>query len=294
MKYDHVWMDLQQMRYVVAIAEERSFTRAAERCFVVQSSLSHQIKALERELGVTLFARTSRRVELTPAGEAFLASARVSLDAADRARADATAATGELRGTLTVGVIPTVTAIDIPRALRQFREAHPLVQVRLRSGGSDAFITAIVDGAMDAAVLGLPADQSPKGVDTREVARERLAVVVGPGHRFAERRRVRLGDIVEEPFVDFPEGTPGRAQSDRAFAAAGFRRLVSFEASDSGTMLSLVRQDLAIALLPPASVPATAGVVCIAVTGGPVRTEYLAWSSFNPRPAASAFLTLLS
>lgn len=110
-------MELQQMRYVAAIAEEQNFTRAAERCFVVQSALSHQIKALERELGVKLFARSSRRVELTAAGEAFLVQARASLDAADRAVSAAAAANGEIRGTLTVGVIPTVTTIDIPPPL---------------------------------------------------------------------------------------------------------------------------------------------------------------------------------
>lgn len=78
-------MDLQQLRYVVAVAETRNFTRAAERCFVVQSALSHRVANLERELGVKLFARTSRRVELTPAGAAFLPAARQALEAAERA-----------------------------------------------------------------------------------------------------------------------------------------------------------------------------------------------------------------
>ncbi len=105
-------MELQQMRYVVAVAEERNFTRAAERCRVVQSALSHQVKALERELGVRLFARTSRRVELTAAGEAFLPHARASLESAERAIADAASAAGEVRGTLTIGLIPTVTALE--------------------------------------------------------------------------------------------------------------------------------------------------------------------------------------
>src|SRR5690349_3967302 len=88
----HGWMELQQFRYVVAVAEEASFTRAAARCFVVQSALSHQIKRLEEELGVTLFSRTSRRVELTAAGAAFVAAARVSLNFAERAGVDAAAA----------------------------------------------------------------------------------------------------------------------------------------------------------------------------------------------------------
>ena len=112
MSYNHGLVELQQLRYVVAIAEERNFTRAAERCFVVQSALSHQIKALEQELGTALFVRSSRRVELTAAGEAFLTEARASLAAADRAVAVAAEAVGQVRGSLSVGVIPTVTAVS--------------------------------------------------------------------------------------------------------------------------------------------------------------------------------------
>lgn len=278
------------MRYVIAIAEERSFTRAAERCFVVQSSLSHQIKALEREIGVTLFARTSRRVELTPAGEAFLAAARVSLDAAERAAADAAAATGEIRGNLTIGVIPTVTAIDIPAALKRFRDAHPDVGVRLRGGGSDQFIAAIGEGAMDVAVLGLADTILPERVATRELARERLVAVMEEHHRLAGRRRLRLSDLADEMFVDFPEGTPGRHQTDLAFAGAGFSRQVAFEAMSTGMILDVIRHGLAIGFLPAAIVPDTTDLRTIAVTDGPTRTEYLAWSGFNPSPAARAFL----
>ena len=278
------------MRYVVALAEERSFTRAAERCFVVQSALSHQIKALERELGVTLFARTNRRVELTVAGEAFLAAARGSLDAADRAVVDAAAAVGEVRGTLTIGVIPTVTAIDIPAALAAFHRAHPAVRIRLRGGGSHEFIAAINDGAMDVAVLGLPDSMKPRGVSTHVLARERLVAVVSASHRLAGRRRLRLDDLADETFVDFPAGTPGRAPSDLAFEAAGVRREVAFEAMSTELILDLVRHGLVVALLSPAVVPDDDALRAIPVTAGPTRIEYLAWSGFNPSPAAEAFL----
>ncbi|WP_166874460.1 LysR family transcriptional regulator [Salinibacterium sp. ZJ450] len=283
-------MELQQMRYVVAVAEERSFTRAAERCHVVQSALSHQIKALERELGVTLFARTSRRVEVTAAGEAFLAAARVSLDAAERAVSDAAAATGEIRGTLTIGVIPTVTAIDIPAVLGSFHRAHPAVGIRLRGGGSDEFIAAIADGSMDVAVLGLPDAMSHRGVDASVLARERLVAVVSADHALADRRRLRLEELADETFVDFPVGTPGRAPSDLAFTAAGIRREVAFEAMSADLMLGLVRNNLVIALLSPAVIPDSDDFRAIPITGGPTRVEYLAWSGFNPSPAAKAFL----
>lgn len=278
------------MRYVLAVAEERSFTRAAERCHVVQSALSHQIKALEHELGVTLFARTSRRVEVTAAGEAFLAAARASLDAAERAVSDAAAATGQIRGTLTIGVIPTVTAIDIPAALGRFHQVHPEVRIRLRGGGSDEFITAITNGEMDVAVLGVPDTTPPQGVNTSVLARERLVAVVSADHALARRRRLRLEDLADETFVDFPEGTPGRIPSDLAFQTAGVHREVTFEAMSTDLILDLVRHNLVITLLSPAVIPDSDDLHAIPVTDGPTRVEYLAWSNFNATPAAQAFL----
>ena len=288
------WMELQQLRYVLAVAEERNFTRAAERCFVVQSALSHQIKSLERELGMDLFARTSRRVELTPAGAAFLPAARAALDAADRAIADAAAASGQIRGTLTIGLIPTVTALDIPAAMGAFHRAHPAVQIRLRQGDSHEFMTAIAQGGMDMAVLGLTEADVPRLVATRVLDRERLVAVLGVGHRLAGRRRLRLQDLAEDAFVDFPAGSPGRAQSDVAFTAAGVPRRVAFEVASTDLMLELVRNDLAVALLAPAVVPDGQDLIKVPVADGPTRIEYLAWSDFNPSPASLAFLDVLT
>ncbi len=286
-------MELQQLRYVLAVAEERNFTRAAARCHVVQSALSHQIKSLERELGVRLFARTSRRVELTDAGAAFVPAARATLAAAERAVAEATAASGEIRGTLTIGAIPTVTAIDLAALLGDFHRAHPAVRIRLRGGGSDVFMTSIREGQLDVAVLGLPEAAVPKRVATRILARESLVAVLGAGHRFADRRRLRLDELAGEMFVDFPAGGHGRAQSDLAFAVAGLTRRVAFESMGTELMLDLVEQGLAVALLAPAVVPPGRKLVTVPVADGPTRIEYLAWSDFNPSPAALAFLEIL-
>ncbi len=287
-------VELQQLRYVVAVAEELSFTRAAERCFVVQSALSHRIKALESELGVTLFARNSRRVALTPAGEAFLPAARASLEAAERAATDAAAAAGRIRGTLALGVIPTVTALDLPAALADFHRDHPAVRIRLRTGDSNAFMAAIGAGDLDIAVLGLPASVPPTGVAWRELSREDLVAVIPDGHRLTGRRRVGLAELADETFVDFPTGTPGRAQSDRAFGAAGLHRDVTFEVTGTDLMLGLVRRGLAVALLSPVIVPAGKGLRTVPVSGGPSRIQYLAWSDFNPSAAARAFLAGVS
>ncbi|MBL0886217.1 LysR family transcriptional regulator [Myceligenerans indicum] len=286
-------MDLQQMRYVIAVAETRNFTRAAERCFVVQSALSHRIAGLERELGVKLFARTSRRVELTPAGEAFLPAARQSLEAAERAAAEAAAAVGVVRGRLAVGMIPTVAALDIPAALESFRERHPEVRVALRAGASNEMTVRVAAGDLDIAVLGLPEDDEPRGVRSRILARDRHVAVVPESHPLAGKARVSMRRLAEEVYVDFPVDSPGRIQSDRAFAAARLARDVAFEASELDLMVRIVRQGLAIALLPSAVAAGTAGIVTVPITDGPRRVEYLAWSEFNPTPATTAFLQIL-
>ncbi len=280
------------MRYVVAVAETNSFTRAAERCLVVQSALSHQIARLERELGARLFERTSRRVRLTPAGAAFLPAARQCLDAAERAAAEVAAAVGQVRGRLAVGLIPTVAAVDIPEALRDFRGRYPHVRISLRVGASEELIEKVEQGAIDVAFLGLPTTARPRGVAAHELARDRLVAVVAPDHPLAGEPTVDLRRLCSEVFVDLPAGTAGRLQSDQAFEAAGLARDVAFEVTSADYIARLVRPGLAVAMLPSAYAPQLEGVVTIEVADAPARVEYVIWSRSRP-PAATAFLAIL-
>lgn len=282
------------MRYVLAVADAGSFTRAAERCHVTQSALSHQIAALERELGVRLFARTSRSVRTTEAGEAFLRSARLAVRAADRAREDAAAAAGEVVGSLRLGVIPTVTAVDVPAVLAAYRVAHPGARVELRAGNSDELVGAIRRGDLDVALLGLRDGVSPDGVASRPLLRERLVAVLPRTHRLAERRTLRLRDLADCTFADFPAGTSGRVQSDGAFAAAELERDVAFESDTTVNLLGLVAAGLAVTLLAP-GVAAGSGhdLATVTVRDGPVRVEHVAWDADAPRSAARAFLAIL-
>ncbi|WP_077797314.1 LysR family transcriptional regulator [Streptomyces sp. JHA26] len=286
-------MDLQQMRYVLAVAETASFTRAAERCHIVQSALSHQVARLEKELGARLFERTSRRVRLTTAGEAFLPAARQALEAAERARAEVAAATGEVRGRLTVGSIPTVAAVDLPALLRDYRRRHPQVRISLRAGSSERLVEQVREGTLDAAFLGVQPGFRLEGVHDEELAHDRHVAVVAPDHPLAAQDEVDLHLLAGEAFVDFAEGSAARAQSDRAFAAAGLRREVTFEVSGVELMVRMVRHGLGIALLPEAFTTELHGLRRVAVTGGPVRVEHLVWRRVPPSPAASAFLSLL-
>ncbi|MER5430157.1 LysR family transcriptional regulator [Streptomyces sp. NPDC002588] len=286
-------MELQQMRYVVAVAETNSFTRAAERCLVVQSALSHQIARLEKELGARLFERTSRRVRLTPAGTAFLPAARQCLDAAERAAAEVAAAVGEVRGRLAVGVIPSVAAVDIPGVLRDFHRRYPDVRISLRVGASEELVEQVKEGALEVAFLGLPTTARPEGVDARELARDLLVAVVAPDHPLAEEPTVDLRRLSSEVFVDLPANTAGRVQSDQAFSAAGLSRDVAFEVTNADFLARLVGQGLGIAMLPSAYASQLTGVTTIEVTDAPARVEYVICGRVSPTPAATAFLALL-
>ncbi|MGW7243732.1 LysR family transcriptional regulator [Streptomyces sp. NPDC054804] len=285
-------MDLQQMRYVLAVAETANFTRAAEQCHVVQSALSHQVARLEKELGARLFERTSRRVWLTPAGEAFLPAARQALEAAERARAEVAAATGEIRGKLTVGSIPTVAAVDLPSVIRDYRRRYPQVRFSLRAGSSEALVEQVREGTLDAAFLGVPPGFRPQGVRDKELGHGHHVAVVAPGHPLATQHEVDLRRLADEVFVDFADGSAARAQSDQAFAAAGLRREVAFEVSGVELMVRMVRHGLGIALLPAAFTAELHGLRCVPITDGPIRVERLIWRRFTPSPAASAFLAL--
>ncbi len=282
------------MRYVIAVAEMNSFTRAAQRCLVVQSALSHQIARLEKELGARLFERTSRRVRLTPAGAAFLPAAYQCLDAAERAAAEVAAAVGEVRGRLAVGLIPTVAAVDVPAVIGEFHRRHPKARISLGVGASDELTEQVRQGEIEVAFLGIPVTAArPQGVMARQLAQERLVAVVSPDHPLAGETSVDLRRLSAEVFVDLPAKTAGRAQSDLAFTDAGLTREVVFEVTNADYLARLVGAGLGVALLPPAYVAGLTGVATIEVADAPARAEYVIWGRESRTPAALAFLELL-
>lgn len=181
--------------------------------------------------------------------------------------------------------------------LQRYRARHPDVHVVLRSGRSDELVAAIRAGDLDIAFLGLPEGERPSGVETLVLDHDEHVLVVPAGHRLAGAPRVALREIAGETFVDFVSGTPGRAQSDQAFAGAGLVREVAYEAGLVELIIRLIARGLGVALLPSAFIrPAAAGdpaLALVPVVDGPRRVEYLAWSRFNPSPATRAMLHVL-
>jgi DNA-binding transcriptional LysR family regulator len=241
-------MELRQLEYFVAVAEERHFTRAAQRMVVSQSGLSASVRALERELGATLFTRTTRSVELTGAGHALLAEATRTLAAA-RAAGDAVAAVqGLLRGSLAVGTEQCVN-VDVGALLARFRAEHGNVEVRLRQAGSAVMAQDVADGRLDLAFITLPGPP-PEGVRLLPLTSEPMVLLCDPGHRLAAAPYAQWGQLADETFVDWHQDWGARRLTDRAFAASGTPRRVGIEVYDVHTLIDMVRHGLGIAVVP--------------------------------------------
>jgi DNA-binding transcriptional LysR family regulator len=265
-------VELRQLEHFVAAAEERHFTRAAQRLHIVQSGLSASIRALERELDAPLFVRSTRRVELTQAGRALLPEARRTLAAAQAATNAVAAVQGLLRGTLAVGTMQILPpAVDLLAVLGRFHAAHPGVELRLRQAGTGTLLEEVRNGALDLALVA-PAGRPPPELTMRRLASDPRLVACAPSHPLADRGQVGLAELAGEPFVDFQPDWGLRMLVDQQLAEAGLDRHTALEVNDVPTLLELVAHGFGVALVPQV------------VTGDPAAVRYL-----RLRPPAPAF-----
>jgi DNA-binding transcriptional LysR family regulator len=242
-------VELRQLEYFVAVAEECHFTHAAQRMQVAQSGLSASIRSLERELGAELFLRSTRQVELTEAGRALLVEARRTLAGAAAARDAVAAVQGLLRGSLAIGTLQCICAVDLPPVLARFRRRYPGVEISLRHGSGDDLVEQVRSGRLDVAFTSRPT-RCPAGVTARPLAALPLALACGPDHPLAGRPAVGLGELAEAPFVDYAPGWGTRDTVDRILAGAGVERTVALEVNDVHSLLDLVACGLGVALVP--------------------------------------------
>ncbi len=215
-------MELRQIEYFVAVAGEMSFTRAAERVHVVQSALSTSIAKLERELQVQLFDRTRQQIQLTAAGERFRVYANDVLRVARTAADSVSEFRGSLSGTVEFGSLISFGPMDVARALGDFHSANPFVRLRLRlsQSGASAYLSALLDGSLDLALVSVP-NRFPPQLDMRLLFEEPMVFVCRDDHAMAGRRRLQLGDLASEELVSYPPEFGLRRLIDDAFHAAG-------------------------------------------------------------------------
>lgn len=285
-------MNLKQIEYALAVADTGSFTRAAERCHVVQSALSHQIARLEETLGVSLFERSSRRVRLTPAGEAFVQSARPALEATRRIAEDVAAACGEVRGQLSIGEITSLTELDLVDLLAGFHRQYPKVDIRWLMAKSELLIADVRERLLDVGFIGVWPGERLEGVEYRLLAEEELVAVLPLDHPLAAIDGLSLAHLQDQPLVDFPAGSGARRQTDEAFAAAGVPHRVQFEVSNIRLVEKFVQRALAVGLVPARIASGFNEVATAVVRDAPRRHLYAIWSQ-HPTPAARAFVRMI-
>ena len=243
-------MDLRQLRYFVAVAEERHYGRAAQRLHMSQPPLSMQIKALERELGIELLERTSRRVALTDAGRAFLERAKTILGAVEEAREAARGAEQGTQGRLEVGFISSATLSLLPPSIRLFRERFGRVELELKELTSAQQIDALYEGRIRVGLVRLPL-RAP-GIRFEPVLEERLVVALPSGHALEGLDRVSLETIADLPLIFFTRQLiPGfHAQIVELFQRVGAFPKVAQHAVHLQTIVGLVASGVGIAILP--------------------------------------------
>jgi DNA-binding transcriptional LysR family regulator len=276
-------MELRHLENFVAVAEERSFTRAASRVHLVQSALSVSIQSLEKELATRLFDRTTHQVALTDAGQALLPEARRTLEAAAAARSAVVDANDGMRGTLRLGLMQSLTLVDVAGLIARFHRERPLVTIRPRpaTGGSASLAEEVGRGTLDAAFIAT-GGPSVRNVSVRALAAEPLLLVCPADHRLARRKIVTPESIRDESFVEFAPGWGIRTAVDRLFAAAGVERSISLEVPDVSTFSALVRAGLGIGFLSGSILGTTGGLVGVKVRPAVFFEIGLAVTSVGP------------
>lgn len=288
-------MELRHLRYFVVLAEELHFGRAAEKLHISQPPLSMQIRALEEELGVTLFNRTQRHVSLTQAGQALLQEARQVLARMEQAvLVTRRAGRGEI-GQLAVGFISVADYNVLPVVLREFRRRYPLVNLTLREATTDAQVADLVAGRLDVGFL-LPPVAEP-ALESVPVLREPLIAALPEKHPLARGTgRLALERLRDAPFILFPRPYAPGLYDDivSCCKAAGFSPRVEQEAIQMQTIVSLVSAELGVALIPASLTHLRrTGVVYKPLKQATPLTEiHLAWRRGDDLPALRVFVEL--
>jgi len=280
-------MTLQELKYLVALADHGHFGKAAESCFITQSTLSTQIKKLEDFLGVTLFDRSLKRVTPTPIGKEILQSARNIVEEADRIRELAKHAQDPMSRTIHLGVIPTLGPYYLPHALTLVHKKHPGLRMLLREEMTPQILEHLLDGKLDAGLLALPVTDDSLRVEP--LFYEPFYAALPAGHELAKHAVLKVSDIMDEKLLLLDEGHCLRDQA-LDVCGSGSRGREEVRATSLETLRQMVGMGLGLTLLPALSVDAGPRVNRKAVevrpfkTPPPGRTIALVWRKRAPFP----------
>ena len=287
-------MELRHLRYFAAVAETRHFGRAAERLHLAQPALSQAVRQLESELGVSLFTRTTRQVQLTPAGEFLFREAQRVLESVEQSASGVRRIAEGRLGMVRIGFTGTAAFTQLPRVARLIKRELPGVALEIHADLlTPSQVDALGDGRLDLGVLRPPV--SREGLSVRTVTRERLVVALPGDHRLVEEPDLAVADLRAEPFVMYADSHSAVNEAVlRSCRDAGFTPHREHEAPGTAVLLALVAAGLGVALIPE-SVQASPlrGVVFRDVAGTATTDLALAWRSEETSPLVARVLDVL-
>jgi LysR family hydrogen peroxide-inducible transcriptional activator len=286
---------LRQLECVVAVAEQLSFRRAAEACFISQPALSLQIQQLETMLGTRLFERDRRRVLLTPAGTELLPHARAALLAIDGFVEAAHTQRDPLAGTLRLGVIPTVAPYVLPGLIAPLRKRCPKLRLFLREDTTAHLVERVQAGQLDLALLALEAELGT--LATLPLYSDPFVLALPLGHALAAKKSVRIADLAGEDVLLLEDGHCLRDQALEICQRAGAHELGDFRATSLNTLVRMVAGGAGLTLLPTIALASEIRpqdrIATIPLERRAGRTIGLAWRSSTPRRATFECLAQL-
>lgn len=287
-------MELRHLRYFVAVAEEKHFSRAATRLHIAQPPLSQQIRQLEDEVGTRLFERTTRRVDLTPAGELMLARALVVLAEVDRMVDDVRTIGDGAAGVVRIGVVGSAAYRLLPEIISTARTRMPGLQLHIQAEKLTPELSEALDaGRIDVAVLRPPV-RSPE-LEVRLLEQDDLMVALSADHPLAAAEAIPLADLADESFVGYPSSSAVNAATMEATRRAGFRPRVVQEASETSTLLAFVAAGMGIALVPMTQQGfSLQGVVIRSLAEAPSVDLALAWRRTDESALVRRFVSLVT
>jgi LysR family transcriptional regulator, hydrogen peroxide-inducible genes activator len=250
-------MEFHQLRYVCAIAETGSFSRAAERCQIAQPSLSQQVLKLEDDLGTKLFDRLGRSIRLTEAGRAFLPHARSILSQMEMARSSVADKCADVRGSVTVGVIPTIAPYLMPHYATAFAKKYPEAKLRIVEETTPVLVESLRDLSIDLAILALPLRH--KDLELFPLRTEPLFAVLPKDHPRAAAESLALKDLRGESFVMLRDGHCFRDLSIAACTHARITPRIAFESGQFSSLFGMVAAGVGISLVPEMAIDRNAG-----------------------------------
>ncbi|MEH7545876.1 MULTISPECIES: LysR family transcriptional regulator [Bacillaceae] len=292
-------MDIRQLRYFITVAEHLNFTKAANQLYVAQSAISHQIADLEEQIGVKLFIRNKRSVQLTPAGSVFLKEAMEIVEKTSGAIEKAKQTDAGLIGSLSIGFLSVHVRSFLPEVIKRFRELYPKVELHLNHFPSKMLKEALEEGELDIAFTQPSGLHRIEEIEIQTVANEKYCIVMHKNHPFANRKTIRLAELATEPFIihnrhDSPIGSYDFIV--HLCEQNGLTPRIVSQPRFVDTVPILVESEMGISILPKSFEAVSSPTLRFIEIDGLEGHDFelvMAWKKNNLNPSISLFLDVL-